>query len=78
MIDKIVIRFSNFSGSLDNCRPQRELIKKESDWDKYRLPRSSRKGDHSLFVGVNKEDKKKVVVSEVLETGSMVNPLSEI
>ena len=31
MIDKIVIRFSNFSGSLDNCRPQRELIKKESD-----------------------------------------------
>jgi len=63
MIDKIVIRFSNFSGSLDNCRPQRELIKKESDWDKYRLPRSSRKGDHSLFVGVNKEDKKKVVVS---------------
>lgn len=78
MIDKIVIRFSNFSGSLDNCRPQRELIKKESDWDKYRLPRSSRKGDHSLFVGVNKEVKKRLLFREVLGTGFMVNPLSEI
>lgn len=63
MIDKITIRFDSFSGSLDNCRPQWELIKKESDWDKYRLPRSAKKGDHSLFVGVHKKDKKKVVVS---------------
>lgn len=63
MIDKIIIRFDKFSGSLENCKPWRVLIKKESDWDKYRLPRSSRKGDHSLFVGVNKEDKKKVIVS---------------
>ena len=69
MIDKIVIRFSNFSGSLDNCRPQRELIKKESDWDKYRLPR---------LLALIKKTKRRLLSREVLETGSMVNPLSEI